>query len=173
MDLSRPCLSPSWPSFLPSLWFSSANLPVLSLVSQQPFPSFLLFSVTKKHTNLLNSPGPIADNVVHMAMKGPVSPHAFSFYWTRKELTGDLKSCRKLHTQSPIIGLSFSLSSCLCWCCVDKTSTNYSVGCWLWQCQQNVEVTYWEMQQMGFLGGRNQQWLFPKFGFMFICSKSS
>lgn len=87
-------------------------------------------------------------------MKGPISPNVFFFYWPKKEVTGYFKSCRNCHTQSPIIWLNFSLSNCLCWCCVDKISTNYSVGCWLEHYQQNVEVTYWKMQPNGVPGKR-------------------
>lgn len=97
----------------------------------------------------------------------------FPFTEQKKELTGYLKSRRNLHTQSPVMWLNFSLSSCLCWCCVDKTSTNYSVGFWLSQYQQNVEVTYRKMQPNGVPGRRNTQWLFPECGSLFISSESS
>lgn len=112
----------SIPSFLPSLCSSSAKLPLAFLLVSQQFSSFFLpHSITKKHSNILNSPRPIIDNVVHMVIKEPISPNAFSFHRTKKELTGYLKSCRNLHTQSPIIWLNFSLSNCFCWCYVDKT----------------------------------------------------
>lgn len=127
--------------------------------------SFLCFSLSflphpkaKQQSNMLTPPRPIIDNAVHMLMKEPISENAFFFFFSpnRKALTGYLKSCGNCHTQSPMIWLNFSLSNCLCGCCVDKTQTNYSVGRWLSPQQQNVGVMDRRCSQMGSLGRGNK-----------------